>query len=154
MREEQQRNRRKLFKNHFRLRRDSREAREKVQKMTRKERKKLQKEYERLSNLSMRELQAHMMLKDPDNKFMRKITIEGSEGLHELQKADLWGSIMAKKQVYHENTNDFLNSLTDDEFTEFIQARDIPIGKLSDTGRASEVSGWDVRKENMIDMKE
>lgn len=35
-----------------------------------------------------------------------------------------------KKQIHNSNVNEFLNNLTDDEFTEFIQARDIPIDKL------------------------
>lgn len=39
------------------------------------------KEYDRLSKLSQTELQAYMMLKDPNNEFMRKLTLEGDEGL-------------------------------------------------------------------------
>jgi hypothetical protein len=60
-----------------------------------------------------------MMIKDPNNTFMRKLTLEGTQGLAELQKEQIWKSIVAKKQG-HQDTNEFLNSLTDDEFTEFI----------------------------------
>ena len=92
----------------------------------------------RLSKLSQRELQAHLMIKDPNNPFMRKLTLEGASGLQELQRNDIWKSIVSKKQKYSD-TNEFLNSLSDDEFTEFVQARDIPIEKLQDTGRGSEL---------------
>jgi len=47
-----------------------------------------------------------------------------------------------------------LNSLSDDEFSEFIQERDIPEDKLTETGRASELSGFDFAKETAIDSKE
>jgi hypothetical protein len=60
---------------------------------------------------------------------------------------------MAKKQIYT-NTNEFLNHLSNDEFTEFIQSRDIPIDKLTDTGRISELSTIDLGKESAIDLKE
>ncbi len=60
---------------------------------------------------------------------------------------------MAKKQIYN-NTNEFLNHLSNDEFTEFIQSRDIPIDKLTDTGRISELSAIDLGKESVIDLKE
>ena len=60
---------------------------------------------------------------------------------------------MAKKQIYN-NTNEFLNHLSNDEFTEFIQSRDIPIDKLTDTGRISELSTIDLGKESEIDLKE
>jgi hypothetical protein len=46
--------------------------------MTRKDKKELQREMERLKKLSQRELQAHMMMKDPNNPFMRKLTLEGA----------------------------------------------------------------------------
>lgn len=106
-----------------------------------------------MKGLSQRELHAHMMLKDPDNQFMRKLTLEGEEGLQDLQRTELWKSIMTKKQVFP-NTNDFLNSLTDDEFTEFVQARDIPLDKLKDTGRVSEIARFDDAKESAIDLRE
>jgi len=121
--------------------------------MSRKDKKEMQKEIDRLSKLSKRELHAHMMIKNPDNQFMRKLTLEGPQGLHELQRHDLWRSIVAKKQN-HQNTNDFLNSLTDDEFSEFVQARDIPIDKLNDTGRASEVIDLNHLPDSQIDMRE
>ena len=59
-----------------------------------------------------------------------------------------------KKQKHNTNTNDFLNSLTDDEFSEFIQARDIPIDKLQDTGRESEVIDLKNLKDSHLDMRE
>jgi hypothetical protein len=51
---------------------------------------------------------------------MRKLTLEGEQGLRDLQQTELWGSIMAKKQFYEGNMNAFMNSLSEDEFTEFI----------------------------------
>jgi hypothetical protein len=48
-----------------------------VQKLSRKEKKKMKEEYERLSTLSKRELHSHMMMTDPNNSFMRKLTLEG-----------------------------------------------------------------------------
>lgn len=95
-----------------------------------------------------------MMIKDPNNPFMRKLTLEGDQGMQELQRADIWKSILAKKEFYNKNLNEFLNSLSDDEFSEFIQERDIPEEKLTETGRASELSGFDFAKETAIDSKE
>ena len=66
-----------VLKSKFKLKRDSKEAREKMAKLSRKEKKKLIKEHERLSKLSQRELHAHMMMKDPNNPFIRKLTMEG-----------------------------------------------------------------------------
>ena len=74
----------KLLRNKFRLKKDSKEAQEKAEKLSRKEKKRIMKEYDRLSKLSQRELQAYMMLKDPNNEFMRKLTLEGDEGLEHL----------------------------------------------------------------------
>lgn len=50
--------------------------------------------------------------------------------------------------------NEFLNSLTDDEFTEFVQARDIPVEKLQDTGRGSELPQINLHQEQSIDLRE
>ena len=146
----------KLFRNHFKLKKDSTEAQDKIKKLSRKDKKHIKQEYERLSQLSQRELQSHMMLKDPNNPFMRKLTLEGEQGIEDLQRTDIWNSIMKKKQMHHENINDFLNSLTENEFTEFIQARDIPLEKLNETGRASELAGFGRLsvKETEIDMRE
>jgi hypothetical protein len=60
---------------------------------------------------------------------------------------------MAKKQAIPD-VNEFLNSLTDDEFTEFVQARDMPIDKLQDTGREKETFKLDMAKEQAIDYRE
>ena len=124
---EPKKKKRKFFKNHFRVKKE--EAEGLVQKLSRKEKKKAKEELERLQKLSQRELHAHMMINDPNNQFMRKLTLEGSQGLAELQKADIWKSIIAKKQR-HQDVNSFMNALTDDEFSEFIQAKDIPMDKL------------------------
>lgn len=48
--------------------------------------------------------------------------------------------------------NDFLNSLSEDEFTEFIQQRDLPLEKLGETGRASELAHF--APEADIDLRE
>lgn len=77
------------------------------------------------------------MINDPNNKFMQKLTKEGDEGLRDLQQKDIWAQIMMKKTRFA-TMNEFMNSLTDDEFTEFIQARDVPNDKLAETGRQSE----------------
>ena len=42
-----------------------------------------------------------------------------------------------------------MNSLTDDEFTEFIQKRDIPIDKLEETGRLSDVMKENLREQDI-----
>lgn len=47
-----------------------------------------------------------------------------------------------------------MNSLTDDEFTEFVQAREMPIDKLQDTGRDKETFHLDMAKEQQIDFRE
>lgn len=82
------------------MKKESREAKELVQKLSRKDRKKLHEEFQRLNKLSQRELHAHLMIKDPNNPFIRKITLEGAEGLAELQRQQIWKSIMNKKQAY------------------------------------------------------
>jgi len=66
---------RKLFRNHFKIKKEQQES---VKKMTRKDKRELQKEMDRLGKLSQRELQAHLMIKDPNNPFMRKLTLEGT----------------------------------------------------------------------------
>jgi hypothetical protein len=125
-----------------------------VQKLTRKDKKVLKDEVDRLNKLSQREMQAYMMIKDPNNKFMRKLTLEGTQGLAELQRDHLWQSIMAKKQLHHDNLNDLLNSLTDDEFNEFIQARDVDMNKLQETGKESEGFTLRPEKEERLEIKE
>ena len=57
-----------------------------------------------------------------------------------------------KKELYHD-TNEFLNSLTQDEFTEFIAERDIPVEKLTETGRTSEFARQSL-KETEIELRE
>ena len=61
---------------------------------------------------------------------------------------------MAKKQIHHDNLNDLLNSLTDDEFTEFIQARDVDMNKLQETGKESEGFTLRPEKEERLEIKE
>jgi hypothetical protein len=61
---------------------------------------------------------------------------------------------MAKKQLHHDNLNDLLNSLTDDEFTEFIQARDVDMNKLQETGKESEGFTLKLEKEERLEIKE
>jgi hypothetical protein len=61
---------------------------------------------------------------------------------------------MAKKEMYQGGLNEFMNSLTDDEFTEFIQARDVPLEKLKDTGRESEGFTLAPEKEEKLDLRE
>ena len=109
---------------------------------------------DRMSQLSQQELQAHMMLRDPNNQFMRKLTVEGAEGLRELQRAELWASIMAKKHMHSSDTNAFLNSLTEDEFTEFIQQREISVEKLEETGKVSELVNLNDKREQLIELRE
>lgn len=50
--------------------------------------------------------------------------------------------------------NAFLNSLTEPEFTEFIQQREMPLDKLLETGRALETAKFDTFKEEAIDLRE
>lgn len=145
---------RKIFKNHFKLKKESQQAGQLVQKLTRKDKKVLKDEMDRLNKLSQREMQAYMMIKDPNNTFMRKLTLEGTQGLAELQRDNLWQSIMAKKQLHHDNLNDLLNSLTDDEFNEFIQARDVDTIKLRETGKESEGFTLRPEKEERLEIKE
>ena len=38
-------------------------------------------EYKRLQKLSERELEAYKLLRDPNNDFLRKLTLEGDAGL-------------------------------------------------------------------------
>ena len=61
-----------------------------MQKLTRKDKKALKEEMGRLNKLSQREMQAYMMIKDPNNTFMRKLTLEGTQGLAELQREQMW----------------------------------------------------------------
>lgn len=69
-----------------------------------------------------------------------------------MQRRDIWKSIIAKKQQ-HQSLNEFMNSLTDAEFTEFIQTKDIPFEKLAETGRQKEEFGINP-KELMLESKE
>eukprot|EP00347_Sterkiella_histriomuscorum_P008086 403346424 len=142
----------------FKLRKDSKEAQEKVKKLTRKDKKQMKDEIKSLKRLTQRELQAYQMLQDPNNEFMRKIISGGEEGLQDLQRKELWQSIIKKKEAFgSDGLNDFLNHLTDDEFTEFISHRDIKLDDkvLNNTGKTSE----DVRingrlREQMIELAE
>jgi hypothetical protein len=54
-----------------------------------------------------------------DNQFIRKLTIEGPEGMRELMHKETWRNIIEKYEL-SSNTNDFLNSLTEDELTQYI----------------------------------
>jgi len=56
-------------------------VKDKIKKLARKDKKKFKKEYNRLNSLSQRELKAYMMIKDPNNPFMRKLTLEGEQGM-------------------------------------------------------------------------
>ena len=110
-----------LRRNKFKMRK---EHQEKEKKLTRLQRKKLKKELDSLKTLSERELQAYRMMKDPNNQFMRRLTLEGEEGFNNLRNQDMWASIAAKKLIADEHSpgdvNAFLNLLTMDEFSEFI----------------------------------
>lgn len=65
--------------------------------------------------------------------------------MKELQQRELWKSIAIKRQ-FSPDINTFLNALTQEEFTEFIQSRDMPLDKIEDTGRFSEVARLDPRE--------
>lgn len=47
----------------------------------------------RLKKLSEKELHAFQMLTDPNNQFMKKITLEGDKGLSDLKNKQIWESI-------------------------------------------------------------
>ena len=49
--------------------------------------------------------------------------------------------------------NEFFNNLSDDEFTEFIQSRDVTVDKLKETGKEKEFYAPNMR-ESMIDTRE
>ncbi|CDW79965.1 UNKNOWN [Stylonychia lemnae] len=150
--QEEKKNKRRLFKKKFKFKKDSKEAKEKVKKLGRKEKKKLREEYRKLQKLTQRELIAYKMLNDPNNDFMKKIQNEGNDGLMTLQQNELWKSIYHKKMLFND-INDFLNHLTDDEFTEFIQNREIQIDKLAETGKDSEIFRSSL-KEQLITLSE
>ena len=73
---------------------------------------------------------------------------EAAAELSELWQKELWKSITFKK-VMNEDVNDFLNSLTEDEFGEFVRHKAFDKAKLAHTGRESEVSKLTL-KEQML----
>ena len=61
-----------------------------------------------------------MRLTDPNNVFIRELTLGGSEGLKKLQYQELWHRITEKYEHARGDPNIFLNSLTKDEYAEYI----------------------------------
>ena len=64
-------------------------------------------------------MHSYFKLSDPNNQFIKQITIGGDKGLQELQRKEVWRSI-SEKYEKAKDSNEFLNSLSEDEFTEYI----------------------------------
>lgn len=64
------------------------------------------------------------------------MTLGGDEGLRKLQYKQIWSNIIHKYEI-HKDPNEFLNSLTEDEFIEY--AKDGEGGRFDilETGRES-----------------
>ena len=81
-----------------------------------------------------------MNMTDPSNQFIRQLTLGGAEGMKELQKKQIWESI-AQKYEGSNDSNEFLNKLTQDEFAEYITERPYDFGdgksSLHETGKKS-----------------
>lgn len=83
-----------------------------------------------------------MRLTDPNNVFIRDLTLGGSEGMKKLQYQNLWRQISEKYEHARGDPNTFLNSLTKDEYAEFINdethmSMDIKQSMQNDTGLKS-----------------
>lgn len=52
---------------------------------------------------------------------MKQLTIGGDEALKEMQHQQMWQSIISKHEQHREDSKKFMNSLTDDEYTEFFK---------------------------------
>ena len=85
------------------------------------------------------------MLNDPDNEVMNQIKYGGDDALQDFYRRDIHESILRKKQHFEEfggenKENDFLNSLNDQEYAEFIKYKKIgKNNKFGKTGVASEL---------------
>lgn len=95
--------------------------------------------------MSERELMIHMKANDPNNKVMNMMRNDNIEDLTELQRQEIWYAIQFKKETAPD-INTFLNSLTEDEFSEFIESKEMPQDKIEDTGRTSELSSVSPRE--------
>lgn len=84
--------------------------------MSRKEKKQLKKDIKDFNNMNENELNTYMNMVNNDNQFIRKLTIGGPEGMRELMHKEIWRNIIEKYEL-SSNSNDFLNSLTEDELT-------------------------------------
>ena len=71
----------------FRIKKDK-------QYLTRKQKKLVQKHIEMISLLDPDGLRKYLNLTDPNNQFIRKLTLGGDEGLKELQQKQIWQSII------------------------------------------------------------
>ena len=85
----------------------------------------------RLKRMKAEDLQTYFRLTDPNNQFIRQVTLGGTDGLKQLQRQQIWKSIQSKYET-SKDTNDFLNNLTEDEFVEYISESP---GAIDDTGR-------------------
>lgn len=56
---------------------------------------------------------------------------------------------MAKKHIHEHDTNAFMNSLSEDEFSEFIQQRGLPLEKLEETGRLTDLMKDNIREQDI-----
>ena len=85
------------------------------------------------------------MLTDPDNEFINQIKYGGDEALQEFYKQDIHDSIIRKKQHFEQfggenQENDFLNSLNEQEYAEFIKYKTVgKSNRFGKTGLASEL---------------
>lgn len=86
-----------------------------------------------------------MKANDPNNKVMNMMRNDSMDILTELQREEIWHSIHFKKQTAPD-INTFLNSLSEDEFAEFIESKEMPQDKIEDTGRFSELSSVSPRE--------
>jgi len=80
-------------------------------------------------------VQTYKKLSDPNNEFMRELTMGGEEGLKNLKLRQIHRSI-AEKHAKATDTNEFLNSLEEDEYQEFIQTHPENYD-IDETGRYS-----------------
>ena len=70
--------------------------------------------------MNEKDLEKYISLSDPNNQFIRKLLYGGDEGLQQLQEQAICQSISEKYNVLKDDTNEFLNSLTEDELLTYL----------------------------------
>jgi hypothetical protein len=92
-------------------------------KLTHEERQEMKALKRDFQHMTPKQIETFLRLSDPESHIIKQLTTGGSEAVRIMQKEQIWSSIIKKWELNKADTNQFLNSLTENEYTEFIKDR-------------------------------